>query len=145
MKATYTAKVINGRIVATDHRGYSAHLQACEGKAIRITVEPATRRRSTMQNAYYWAVVVPMVRDGIKNATGEVYSMEEVHDFLKGKFNAAPIVNQSTGEVEHIARSTASLKVGQMMDYLAMIQRWAVEYLGVTIPNPNEQVEIEIT
>lgn len=143
MKATYTAKVINGRIVATDHRGYAAHLQAYDGKAIRITLEPATRRRSTPQNAYYWAVVVPMVRDGIKDATGDAYTLDEVHEFLKSKFNSVPMVNQSTGEMEHIARSTASLKVGQMMDYLAMIQRWSLEFLGVTIPNPNEQVEIQ--
>ena len=144
MKATYTARIASGRIHAADHLGYAAHLEAYEGKQVRITIEPATRKRSTPQNAYYWAVVVPMVRDGIGQATGDIYTPEEVHEFLKGKFNAVPMVNHATGEVDHIARSTASLKVGQFMDYLAMIRRWAVDFLGITIPEPNEQVEFEL-
>lgn len=144
MKATYLARIWHGRIHVSDHRSYEHHIKALEGQSVKLSLEPAGKKRSQRQNDYYWAVVVPLVRDGIFDATGDIFTHEEVHEFLKGKYNTVPVVNKTTGEVEHIARSTANLKVPDFMAYLIQIKRFATEYLGITIPDPNEQVEIRM-
>jgi hypothetical protein len=36
------------------------------------------------------------------------------------------------------------MTTSQMMDYFAEITQWAAEYLEVQVPQPNEQLTIEI-
>jgi hypothetical protein len=87
-------------------------------------------RRSLSQNAYYWSAVVHDL------------TLEETHDFLKGRFNAKEIINTDTGEVISVPRSTTELNKTQFGEYIEKIQQFSIEYLGVNIPSPNEQVKI---
>jgi hypothetical protein len=98
-------------------------------------------RRSLSQNAYYWSAVVPLVREGLQDL-GHDLTLEETHDFLKGRFNAKEIINTDTGEVISVPRSTTELNKTQFGEYIEKIQQFSIEYLGVNIPSPNEQVKI---
>ena len=108
-----------------------------------MTIERKRRKRSLMQNAYYWGVVVPLVKEGLLDV-GYRMTTEAVHEYLKGQFSITEIVNERTGEVLKSIGSTSEMTTSQMMDYFAEITQWAAEYLNVQIPQPNEQLKIEI-
>lgn len=100
-------------------------------------------KRSLNQNRYYWGICVKMVHDGLKDLGHEV-TLEETHDFLKAKFNYNEIVNESTGEVVSIPKSTTELSKTDFMEYIEKIQRFAAEFLNVVIPDPNTQLSIAV-
>ena len=108
-----------------------------------MTIERKQRKRSLMQNAYYWGVVVPLVKEGLLDV-GYRMTTEAVHEYLKGQFSITEIVNERTGEVLKSIGSTSEMTTSKMMDYFAEITQWAAEYLNVQIPQPNEQLKIEI-
>lgn len=110
------------------------------GYELKITKK---NKRSLSQNAYYWACVVPMIQQGLKDL-GHDLALQETHDFMKARFNSREIVNPETGEVISVPKSTSDLNKTQFGEYIERIQRFAAEYLDIVIPNPNEQVKIFI-
>jgi hypothetical protein len=105
----------------------------------KITVKDI-RTRSLPQNAYYWGVVVPMVKKGLYDeGFDEVKTNEDAHEVLKLLHLKKQFVSKSTGDVIEFGGSTAELNVPGFNDYIERICRWAAEYLGIAIPSPNEQ------
>lgn len=100
-------------------------------------------KRSLPQNDYYWACVVPMVKDALYNAGWEnITSKLKAHNFMKELFLKEEVINVKTGEVSAIEGSTADLTKETFSVYLERIYQWAAEYLDLVIPNPGEQVSI---
>jgi hypothetical protein len=98
--------------------------------------------RSLPQNAFYWAVVVPMVKKGFQDiGYNEVTSDNITHEILKAKFLRTEI-GQETGYPVEVIRSTAELTTVEFMEYIANIQQFAAEFLNVIIPDPNQQLTI---
>lgn len=118
-------------------------LRAFKDCDVVVTIERATRKRSLNQNAYYWGIMIPLVRQGLTDA-GYRITQIETHELLKSMFAKAEHINQITGEVLVTTGSTAQMTTSQMMDYFAEITQWAAEYLEVQVPQPNEQLTIEI-
>lgn len=109
----------------------------------RLTVVKHRKRRSDQANAYMWAVCVPYVAAGLQEACGEQLSNDEVHEFLKNRFLAKPIVNRHTGEsIGNTVPSSAALTTEQFFKYIEDIAKFAAEYLNTVIPLPNEQFEL---
>lgn len=105
-------------------------------KQITIEVTRKKKKRSNPQNAYYWAVVVQMVRLGIIDM-GERVTIKQAHDVLKNRFLKETKVDGESGEIIlEYTRSTSDLSTLEMLDYIAQCQQFASEYLGVTIPDP---------
>lgn len=98
-------------------------------------------KRSTQQNRYYFGIVVPMIQKGI-NDLGHDLSKEEIHDFLKAKFNYDGIANEETGEYMAFPLSTTRLNKEEFSNYIRKIQLFAADFLGVVIPDPGEQIKI---
>lgn len=109
-----------------------------------VTIK-SVRRRSLPQNDYYWACVVPMVKQGLKNAGyDEVETDEDTHEVLKHLFLKKEVFNKNTGEViTEIAGSTTKLQTYEFNEYLEKIWRWAAQYLDMKIPSPNGQIPID--
>lgn len=89
--------------------------------------------RSNEQNKYMWGVVYKLIAEH----TG--YTIEEVHEICKAKFNY--LMRNIGSEWISIARSTTDLRTNEMEKYLSDIRQWASLELSVYIPLPNE-VEI---
>ena len=91
---------------------------------------PKKARRSTLQNRYYWGVILAeLVR-----ATDDSYTPEQFHDMLKGiYFGHIPVGNSYI-----IGGSTAQLNTVDMEEYLTGCRNWAWENLNITIMLPNE-------
>jgi hypothetical protein len=95
------------------------------------------RKRSLNQNAYYHAVCVQLVKDGLFDV-GYKLTNDQTHEYLKEMFLRHEITNETTGEVKYINRSTTELKTIEFNEYIDNIISWADEYLGIKIPLPNE-------
>lgn len=109
-----------------------------EGKYL-VRVE-AFKKRSLPQNAYYWGIVVPMVKQGLKDiGYNEVKTNEDAHEIMKHIFLKKPVKNEINGDEIVIAGSTADLKTVAFNAFLEEVWQWAAEYLNIQIPAPNEQ------
>lgn len=146
-KIIYTGVVRRENDIARLHifhrKMFDKDIDRLAGKNVEITIRLKRKRRSLMQNAYYWGVVVPLVREGLRDA-GWQFTIEETHELMKAKHLKIEKVNEDTGEIIRSIGSTTDLTTTGMMDYIAAIQQWAAEFIGVTIPDPNEQLMIEI-
>lgn len=100
-------------------------------KEFKVFVSDQKNTRSLQQNKYYWGVVLPL----IAGHTG--YTISEIHEVCKYKFNKSAFVDPETGEVLDIGASTATLKVDEFITYIDAIKEWAMT-LGVVIPEAGE-------
>jgi hypothetical protein len=138
----FLANIKGGRLFISERLTFDKYISSLKEGYYTVELKPRKKQRSIFQNAYYWGVVVPLVCDGLRDMGNDV-QVEETHEFLKGRFCFTEVVCESTGEVLKVPKSTANLSTVDFMAYLSEIQRFASEYLGVVIPEPNEQVSIQ--
>lgn len=100
------------------------------GKRAEITVRPETKSRTNEQNRYLWGVVYKYISEEIG------YEPEQVHELMKFKFLKIEILVK--GNPETVIRSTTELSTEEFNQYVERIVRWAAEFLGLVIPDPNE-------
>ncbi len=105
------------------------------GKKVMATFSEDRKKRSDLQNQYYWGVVVPLVRSAI-NDLGNTYTTENIHDFLKTEFNCDEVQTES-GAFLTIPKSTTKLNTLEFCDFKERIQQFASEVLGIYIPDPD--------
>jgi hypothetical protein len=110
-------------------------------KQVVVKIEKRGSKRSSPQNRYYHGVVVQEVKLGLINI-GYDMTAEEVHFFLKSKFNPVEIPNKE-GEVIELPGTTTNLTKTQFGEYIERIAIWASEYLSIRIPQPNENLEMK--
>lgn len=107
----------------------------------RVIIKDA-RTRSLPQNAYYWGVIVPLVRQGLYDAGyDEVKTNMDAHEVIKHLHLRKRVVSKQTGDVIDIAGSTAGLSVIEFNTLIEDVCRWSAEFLGVVIPSPNQQMK----
>ena len=121
--------------------------KAFAGKEIQVSFARLKKMRSSEQNRYYWGVVVRMVCEGFQSLGNPVNpdnneDIELTHEYLKRRFLQPIQVADVNGEVHELGYSTTQLSTSQMMDYIAQVQQFAVEFLNVIIPDPGEQVQL---
>ncbi|NAW50390.1 hypothetical protein GNY06_02945 [Elizabethkingia argentiflava] len=119
-------------------------IDSFEGKNITITLEREKSKRSLQQNKYYWGVVIPLLKKGLLDATGEIYNSEEIHyQLLLPKFGrSTEIVNKNTGEVTLINIGSSEMSKTEFADYINEIQRFGAEFLQIDIPSPGEELQL---
>ena len=104
-----------------------------------ITITPNRKTRSNQQNAYLWGIVYPSVLFGLQDAGWEITNEEQVHEYCKQAFAAREVINKDTGEVISLPNSTARMQTAEFNVYVDKIKAFALEYLNITIPEPNEE------
>ena len=121
--------------------------QAFEGRNIQVVFTRKRKARSSLQNAYYWAVVVPMILEEFINLghdlqAGNAEHIEAVHGFLKARFLTGKTICDANQVEINLPPTTRDLSTVDFMDYLDNVCRWAAESLNLTIPEPNEQTSL---
>jgi len=139
MKYEIRTNVINGNLKRNRNLILNA-LETFEGSEIVITIQKAKKLRSNPQNSYYWGIVLNIVQQGLKEATGEFRTVENIHYNILLKMFAPEreIVNIETGECITEKITSSEMTTSQFSDYIMEIQKWSAEFLCVTIPSPNE-------
>lgn len=131
--------VTDGRLVLDARQAFLEAVRGLDGKLVVLELRQS-RSRSNQQNRYYWGAVLPIVQDGMK-AVGVSMSIEQVHELMKYKFLQIEYVTND-GEIIQSIGSSKELSPPEFNEYIERIQQWASEYLGITIPDPNEQITI---
>lgn len=112
------------------------------GKNIVLKISLLSKKRSLNQNSYYWAVLIPITKEAIKNEWGEVWNIEKTHEFLKSKFLYFEKVNQETSEIIRTPKSTTENTTTEQEEYYLNIREFLKEWFNVDCPLPNEKLTI---
>ena len=144
---TYIGNVLPDGTIKLPKRLRAEVGKAFAGKDVIVTFARPKKTRSSEQNRYYWGVVVRMVCEAFNEIGNPVNAdnqedIQSVHEFLKRRFLQPEIFVDANGEAHEIGWSTSRLTTSQMMDYIAQVQQFAVEFLNVIIPDPGEQVQL---
>jgi hypothetical protein len=122
--------VKGGKFRPDNARTFRESFFGYEGKRVQITVSAVKKRRSLRQNAYYWAVIVPM----LGNHLG--YTTEQMHEALKAEHLSERDPNTGLLRI----RSTSDLPTTEFEAYCSRLRQWASEFFSLYIPDPNEFV-----
>jgi len=141
MKIQIRTNVLNGKFKRNINQILEA-VNSFEGKECFFTIEKVKKTRSNQQNRFLWGVVIPIVQQGLKDCTGEWRTAENIHYNILLKMFAPEkeIINTDTGECITEKISSSEMTTTQFMEYIMEIQKWSSEFLGVNIPNPNEEI-----
>ena len=140
-KIEIDTKVINGQMKQNRPLILKA-LKAFEGVNITVTISKRKKKRSTNQNSYYWAVIVPFWKQIFLDEWGEVYSQSQTHEFLKYNCNFTEKVNKETGEIIRVSKSTTENSTTDQELMCKQARDLALEMFNIEIPLPNEQINI---
>ncbi len=142
MKIIYAGEINqDGKLTIINTQAFKRELLTMANKKVDVSVQTRRKTRSVAQNSFYFGVVVQIVREGLIDI-GYLVGLEETHELLKSKFAEKELINEKTGEILKTTTSTASMSTVDFMLFIQHIQQWSVEYLGVEIPDPNEQLGI---
>jgi hypothetical protein len=119
-------------------------INSFEGKDLLITFEKVGKKRSNNQNAYYWGVLIPILQSCIKNSWGEIWSKEKSHDFCKMQFNFIERINEKTGEILRVPKSTTENTTSSQEELHSEIRNFISEWFFVNVPLPNENLTLEL-
>lgn len=112
------------------------------GKNLVIKFERKGSKRSNPANRYYWGVVIHEITIRLRELGHQWITDEDVHDMMKLKFNYEQIVSEH-GEVLELPKSTSTLTKSQFAEYVDKIRTWAADFLGVNIPDPNQDLTMQ--
>jgi hypothetical protein len=143
MKYEIRTNVLNGNLKRNRNLILNA-LESFEGQEVILTIQKAKKSRTNPQNSFYWGVVLQLVQQGLKDATGEFRSVENIHYNILLKMFAPEneIVNIETGECITEKITSSEMTTTQFAEYIMEIQKWSAEFLGISIPNPNEEITL---
>ena len=146
MKFQIKSNVVNGNLKRNREQIKQA-IASFEGKEIIITIDKAKKTRSNNQNNFYWGVCIPLIQSGLKDATGEFRSSENIHyNILLPLFSpSVEIINTDTGQVLTERISSSEMTTIQFCSYILEIQKWASEFLNIDIPDPNEEILMDFS
>jgi hypothetical protein len=110
-----------------------------------IVVETYYPKRSLKQNN-----LLHLYLSEISKETGA--QLEQIKDALKKKFLSVPlttkdgeiIADKSSGEVLERVKGTSELTVIEFMEFTENVRLWAMDFLGLYLSLPEEQVELNL-
>lgn len=143
MKHIITTEFKNGKFIQNKNLILKA-LEALSGGKIMLTIQKAKKHRTSQQNRFYHGVVVVIVANCMHEA-GYVMTNEDVHDMLRVRFLKETIcVNEETGDYIERIKSTTELSTVEFMEYVQSIVQWVAEFFGTVIPDPEENLKLEL-
>ena len=118
-------------------------LNALKGR-YRVTVQQYRRSKSTPQLRWLYGQVYPLVLKGLNDAGWEFTTVEEVDEYCKSMFSSREVLNRHSGEIIAVPGLKRDMTTTDMMTYVDAIRDWASEYLNINIPEPLQQLTMEI-
>lgn len=143
MKIEVKTSVVNGRFKRNRNMVLKA-IESFNNKELILTFDKPKKKRSNSQNAYYWGILIPLTQNGIFETWGEVWSIEKTHSYLKENFCFYEKVNESTGEIIKVPKSTTENTTTEMEVYHTEIRNHLQEWFNITAPLPNEDLTLSI-
>ena len=142
-KIQIQTSVVNGRFKRNRNIVLDA-INSFEGKDLLITFEKLIKKRSNNQNAYYWGVLIPILQNCFREHWGEIWSKKKTHDFCKMQFNFIEKVNESTGEIVRVPKSTTENTTTAQEELHSEIRKFIFEWFDINVPLPDEGITLEL-
>jgi len=130
MEKVFGCKIEGGKLVFTSPSSFREHCKTLIGKELVLTLSDRKKKRSLLQNNYYWGVIIKILSEELG------YETEEMHEVLKSLF-IPPKEIIIKGIPFEVRKSTSKLNKKEFMEYKDAIQRWAAS-MDIYIPDPNE-------
>lgn len=140
-KIEIDTKIINGQM-KQNRPLIKRALESFEGVNITITIAKRKKQRSGNQNRYYWAVIVVFWQNIFLTEWSDVYSKAQTHEFLKYNCNYIEKVNEETGEILRVSKSTTENSTVEQEQFCTAARNLAHEMFSITIPLPDTQINI---
>ena len=118
-------------------------LNALKGR-YRLVVEKYRRSKSNPQLRWLYGQVYPIVLKGLNDAGWEFTTIAEVDEYCKSMFANREVLNRHTGEIMTVPGLKRDMTTTEMMTYVDAIRDWASEYLNINIPEPMQQMTMEL-
>lgn len=110
----------------------------------RLTIEKYRRSKSNPQLRWLYGQVYPIVLKGLTDAGWEFTTIAEVDEYCKSMFASREVLNRHTGEIMTVPGLKRDMTTTEMMTYVDAIRDWASEYLNINIPEPRQQMTMEL-
>jgi hypothetical protein len=118
-------------------------LNALKGR-YRLTIERYRRSKSNPQLRWLYGQVYPLVLKGLNDAGWEFTTIAEVDEYCKSMFASREVLNRHTGEIMFVPGLKRDMTTTEMMTYVDAIRDWASEYLNINIPEPEQQMVMNL-
>jgi len=118
-------------------------LNALKGR-YRLTIERYRRSKSNPQLRWLYGQVYPIVLKGLTDAGWEFTTIAEVDEYCKSMFASREVLNRHTGEIMAVPGLKRDMTTTEMMTYVDAIRDWASEYLNINIPEPEQQMAMNL-
>jgi len=118
-------------------------LNALKGR-YRLTIERYRRSKSNPQLRWLYGQVYPIVLKGLNDAGWEFTTIAEVDEYCKSMFASREVLNRHTGEIMFVPGLKRDMTTTEMMTYVDAIRDWASEYLNINIPEPEQQMVMNL-
>ena len=116
-----------------------------EGKEIKLIFKRKYKQRTQQENSFYWGVWVPIMQRAVRDTWGEILSPKEVHEIIKLNCNYEEKVNEENGLFIRVPKSSTSLNTYEWeIEFKQKIRQFAFDFFNITLPEPNEQLKIEM-
>jgi len=115
---------------------YVSSLRPDDDHPLLVSVKPWVKRRSTDQNARYWAWLTIIAGEAARlGVSDKFYDPEVWHEHFKKLFLGKRVVIDDT--VELLPESSANKGVRRFSEYCEQVDAWAAER-GIIIPAMGE-------
>lgn len=128
IKPRFTASAKNGALLFSDSDTVNAYLLAFKPEdQLTVTIAKNTKQRSTAQNSWYWAGILPV----IARETG--HSTEELHEIFKRMFLNRKIIEYRKKSIA-MPGSTSDCTTVEFSEYIERVRAEAAE-MGIRVPD----------
>lgn len=110
-----------------------------DGGPLEVIIRPFKKNRTLAQNRLLWWWYKHIQRH-IFESRGEWYSDEDIHEWFKDEYLTTSVVEIGV-KVKNVRKSTASLKVDEMTEYLEHIDQHCAENMQLFLPHPADLYE----
>jgi hypothetical protein len=132
---TFSATISNGKLRIRNRQSFDVAVSLLKDGNYEMKLERVSKKRTNLQNSFYWGVIIPLCTKGLLDL-GHAVDSDDTHEILKAMFNKKQFVNEQTGEVTHYGGSTQEMTTTDSMAYWERIYQFASEHLNVFIPEP---------
>ena len=95
------------------------------------------------QYGYLYGYLYMIVKAGIKDATGDVLSLEDIDTLMKLRFWYESVIDFETGEITKVPKRKREMSKAQMTEYIENISNFVNDYFGITVQsNQNEDIPV---
>lgn len=126
------SKTITGQFIPADEESIKTLSKIPVGGVIEVELirDKVRQRRSTKQNAYYWAVVLETLVHSLNSGADK----EQIHTALMiGCFGGVEVIGCIIP-----AKRTSQCNTQEMEEYLTWVREWASSVRKIYISMPNE-------